>query len=172
MSGTDRPAIDPSRLNARAQEHFVAEPLGDGWFSWNLRDDTRFNTLLEPLSVRLEPPTADGRPVARLRMVPQRQHSNLGNNVHGAVTLGLIDIALFACSHQFGVFNAGPAVTLDLSTQFVGAGRIDEPLDAVTELVRETGRLVFLRGLLVQGAGDSHLVASFAGTIRKPSAPR
>lgn len=151
----------------------MAEPLEDGWISWNLRDDTRFNALLEPLSVRLEHPTADGRPVARLRMLPGRQHSNLGNAVHGAVSLGLIDIALFASSHQFGVFGAsGPAVTLDLSTQFVGAGRIDEPLDAVTELVRETGRLVFLRGLLVQGPGDSHLVASFAGTIRKPSPAR
>jgi len=60
-------------------------------------------------------------------------------------------------------------VTLDLSTQFVGAGRVGEPLDAVVELVRETGRLIFLRGLVVQGEGDSHIVLSFAGTIRKAS---
>lgn len=150
----------------RAGTHFVSAPLADGWVSWNLADPTRFNALLEPLSVRRVADLPDGRPVARVRMLPTRQHSNLGDHVHGAVTLGFIDIALFAASHQFGVMGAGPAVTLDLSTQFVGAGRIGEPLDAVTELVRETGRLVFLRGLVVQG---DTMVASFAGTIRKPS---
>src|SRR3546814_5401707 len=69
-----------------------------------------------PLTVRAEPPTADGRPCARVRMIPERKHSNLGDNVHGAVTLALVDIALFAASHQFGSLNAGHSVTLDLST--------------------------------------------------------
>ena len=102
-------------------------------------------------------------------MLPTRKHSNLGDNVHGAVTLALVDIALFAASHQFGSLEAGHSVTLDLSTQFVGGGRLDEPLDAVVEQVRETGRLIFLRGLVVQGPGDEHIVLSFAGTIRKAS---
>jgi acyl-coenzyme A thioesterase PaaI-like protein len=153
----------------RRAEHFDGQAQQDGWLSWNLNDRTRFNAFLEPLSVRREPPTADGRPVARVRMHPVRKHSNLGNNVHGAVTLALVDVALFAASHQFGSLNAGFSVTLDLSSQFVGAGRVDEPMDAVVELVRETGRLVFLRGLVVQGADDSHIVLSFAGTIRKAS---
>src|SRR3546814_9914088 len=63
-----------------------------------------------PLTVRAEPPTADGRPCARVRMIPERKHSNLGDNVHGAVTLALVDIALFAASHQFGSLNAGHSV--------------------------------------------------------------
>ncbi|WP_052071805.1 PaaI family thioesterase [Sphingopyxis sp. MWB1] len=157
----DRPE-EPKR-----RDNFSAELLGDGWVSWNLKDPSRFNALIEPLSVRLETPTPDGRPRARVRMVPERQHSNLGDNVHGAVSLALVDVALFAASHQFGSLDAGHSVTLDLSTQFVGAGRVGEPLDAVVELVRETGRLVFLRGLVVQGADDAHIVLSFAGTIRK-----
>lgn len=151
---------------------FSAEDEGDGWLSWNLKDSSRFNSFIEPLSVRVEPPTPDGRPCARVRMIPQRQHSNLGDNVHGAVTLALVDIALFAASHQFGSLNAGHSVTLDLSTQFVGAGRLGEPLDAVVELVRETGRLIFLRGLVVQGERDEHIVLTFAGTIRKASKDR
>ncbi len=146
--------------------HFSSAELGDGWVSWNLNDPTRFNALIEPLAVRREADTPDGRPVARVRMQPERQHSNLGDNVHGAALLSLMDVALFAAANQFGVIGAGPAVTLDLSAQFVGAGRIGEPLDAVTELVRETGRLAFLRGLIVQGDA---VVASFSGTIRKPS---
>ena len=46
------------------------------------------------------------RPQARVRMIPERKHSNLGDNVHGAVTLALVDIALFAASHQFGSLDA------------------------------------------------------------------
>lgn len=153
----------------RRAGHFSAEAQGDGWISWNLRDPSRFNAFIEPLFVRVEAPTPDGRPCARVRMHPTRQHSNLGDNVHGAVTLALVDIALFAASHQFGSLEAGHSVTLDLSTQFVGGGRLDEPLDAVVELVRETGRLIFLRGLVVQGDSDSHIVLTFAGTIRKAS---
>jgi len=156
----------------KRRDHFSAETLEDGWLSWNLRDPSRFNSFIEPLSVRTEPATSDGRPCARVRMLPTRKHSNLGDNVHGAVTLALVDIALFAASHQFGSLNAGHSVTLDLSTQFVGAGRVGEPLDAVVELVRETGRLIFLRGLVVQGPDDEHIVLTFAGTIRKASKDR
>ena len=153
----------------RRRDNFSAEELEGGWTSWNLKDPSRFNAFIEPLAVRPERPTEDGRPRARVRMHPERKHSNLGDNVHGAVTLALVDIALFAASHQFGSLDAGHSVTLDLSTQFVGAGRIGEPLDAVVELVRETGRLIFLRGLVVQGEGDGHIVLTFAGTIRKAS---
>ncbi|NJS15082.1 MAG: PaaI family thioesterase [Sphingopyxis sp.] len=152
---------------ARRPEHFDGVTRNDGWISWNLNDQTRFNSFLEPLSVRREAPTPDGRPVARVRMHPERKHSNLGDHVHGAVTLALIDVGLFAAAHQFGSLNAGFSVTLDLNTQFVGGGQLGEPLDAMVELVRETGRLVFLRGMVVQGADDGHIVAAFSGTIRK-----
>ena len=153
----------------KRRENFSAEELTDGWISWNLKDKDRFNAFIEPLAVRSENPTGDGRPCARVRMHPERRHSNLGDNVHGAVSLALVDVALFSASHQFGSLEAGHSVTLDLSTQFVGAGRVGEPLDAIVELVRETGRLIFLRGLVVQGEGDSHIVLTFAGTIRKAS---
>jgi len=161
--------VNDSIEEPKRRENFSAEALDGGWVSWNLMDPSRFNAFIEPLSVRVEPPTSDGRPRARVRMLPERKHSNLGDNVHGAVTLGLVDIALFAASHQFGSLDAGHSVTLDLSTQFVGAGRVGEPLDALVELVRETGRLIFLRGLVVQGEDDAHIVLSFAGTIRKAS---
>lgn len=156
----------------RPAENFDAQAEGDGWLSWNLTDKSRFNAYIEPLSVRTETPTPDGRPRARIRMHPVRKHSNLGDAVHGAVTLALIDVSLFAASHQFGSLNAGFSVTLDLSTQFIGGGRLGEPLDCVVEQVRETGRLIFLRGMVVQGEGDRHIVAAFSGTIRKASKDR
>ncbi|QIQ88095.1 MAG: PaaI family thioesterase [Erythrobacter sp.] len=100
----------------------------------------------------------------RLRMFPERRHTNLGDNIHGAATLGLIDIALFATMHLVGHGDAGPSVTVELSTQFVGAGDPERPLDAVTEIVRETGRMLFLRGQAVQG---DDVVASYSGIVRK-----
>ena len=142
---------------------FTDEPSPDhpGWRTWNLADPSRFNALLGDLLYRVEETRV------RVRMMPARRHSNLGDNVHGGALLGFIDVALFAAARGFGVLSAGRAVTLDLSTQFIGGGRLGEPLDAEVELLRETGRLLFLRGLVLQGGTK---VAAFAGTIRKPSA--
>jgi acyl-coenzyme A thioesterase PaaI-like protein len=94
------------------------------------------------------------------------RHSNLRDAVHGGVTLGFIDVAMFGASRMFGLIEAGAAVTLDLSVQFIGAGVIGEPLEAEVELLKETGRLLFMRGIVSQGESR---VAAFSGTIRKPS---
>jgi acyl-coenzyme A thioesterase PaaI-like protein len=91
----------------------------------------------------------------------------LMNNLHGGLTLSLIDVALFSSSRMFGLIEAGTAVTLDLSVQFIGAGRANVPIDAVTELLKETRRLLFLRGIVEQ---EGEMVSAYSGTIRKPSA--
>jgi uncharacterized protein (TIGR00369 family) len=136
------------------------DPANPGWHHWNLKDATLFNgAVMGKLISRVDP---DGK--ARLRMFPERRHTNLQGVIHGAVTLALIDIALFATMHRIGTGNAGPSVTLELSTQFVGAGDARRPLDAVSEIVRETGKLVFIRGMVVQ---DEDTVASFSGIVRK-----
>jgi uncharacterized protein (TIGR00369 family) len=135
-------------------------PANPGWHRWDLKDETLFNgAMMGKLITRVDD---DGK--ARLRMFPERRHMNLQGVIHGAVTLALIDIALFVTMHRIGTGNAGPSVTLELSTQFVGAGDPGRPLDAVTEIVRETGKLVFIRGMVVQ-VDDT--VASFSGIVRK-----
>ena len=137
------------------------DPDNPGWRHWNLKDDTLFNgAVMGKLITRVD----DDGQHSRLRMVPQRRHENLQGIIHGAVTLSLIDISLFTTMHTLGSGEAGPSVTLELSTQFVGAGRMDRPLDAVTQIVRETGSLVFVRGLVVQ---EDHTVASFSGIVKK-----
>lgn len=141
-----------------------ADPDHPGWLRWSLSESDRFNSVLGPMRARVE---EDGS--VRVRIVPGRLQSNLGDAVHGGATLAFIDVALFAAARLFGLIEAGTAVTLNLDTQFIGAGRIGEPLDAVVELLRETGRLLFLRGLVVQG---DHRVAAFSATIRKPSPGR
>ncbi len=143
---------------------FVSEPDPDhpGWLSWRLADDTRFNAqVLGKMIVR---PEGEGK--ARLRMFPEHKHTNLADNLHGGTILSFIDVSLFGGARVFGLIEAGTAVTLDLSVQFIGAGKVGVPLDAEVELLRETGRLLFLRGLVVQ---SEERIAAFAGTIRKPT---
>ncbi len=136
-------------------------PDHPGWFTWNLRDQTRFNAVvMGEMIVRTEDEKC------RLRMFPERKHTNLQEMIHGAATLSLIDISLFAAMRTLTTGEPGPAVTLELSTQFIGAGKVDEPLDAVVWIVRETGRLLFLRGDVEQG---EHKVAAYSGIVRKAS---
>ena len=135
------------------------DPENPGWHHWNLKDETLFNgAVMGKLITRKEGDKC------RLRMFPERKHQNLQGVIHGAVTLGLIDISLFTTMHVVGSGNAGPSVTLELSTQFVGGGDPKRPLDALTEIMRETGKLVFVRGTVVQ---DDDIVASYSGIIRK-----
>ena len=128
--------------------------------TWALSDPTRFNSFLGPFLLKVEGGTA------RVRMTPRHEHSNLSNHLHGGALLAFIDIALFAASRGFGLIEAGTAVTLDLSVQFIGGGKIGGAIEAQVEVLRETGRLLFLRGLVVQ---DDATIAGFSRTIRKPT---
>ncbi len=139
------------------------DPELPGWKRWQFRDTTRYNAFIEPLHVRVE------GDIARVRMLPRHEHSNMRGHVHGGALLGFMDVALFAASRGFGVLGAGGAVTLDLSAQFIGGGMIDVAMEARIELLRETGRMLFLRGLVVQD--DVPTIASFTGTLRKSTPP-
>ena len=141
---------------------YADDPENPGWKIWQATDPSRFNSLLGQLTVKL-----DGE-IARVRMTPERRHSNLRDHMHGGALLGFIDMAMFAACRGFGVLTAGAAVTLDLSTQFIGGAAIGAPVEAQVELLRETGRMLFVRGVVVQG---DERVAAFSGTLRKSSPP-
>jgi acyl-coenzyme A thioesterase PaaI-like protein len=140
---------------------FGDDPDNPGWSRWAISDTTRFNSLFGPLSVKID----EG--IARVRFTPEHIHTNLRGHVHGGALLGFIDMAMFAAGRSFGVLSAGTAATLDLTTQFIAGAPLGEGVvEARVELLRETGRLLFLRGLVVQGEA---IIVSFTGTIRKPS---
>jgi len=146
--------------------NFVCEPDPDnpGWLRWRIADASRFNEAVLGKQIA----RAEGENSCRLRMFPQDPlHTNSAGRVHGAITLGLIDVSLFVAMYVLRGVDAGRSVTVDLTSQFIGAGDATRPLDSVVEVLRETYRLAFLRGLVVQ---DDDIVASFTGTIRKPSA--
>ncbi|HEX8301253.1 PaaI family thioesterase [Sphingomonas sp.] len=144
------------------QHRFVYEddPELSGWKRWSLSDTTRFNSLFGPFSVLV----ADG--LARVRFTPQHAHSNLRGDVHGGALLGFMDMALFAAGRSYGVLTAGTAATLDLSAQFIAGAPVSAgAVEARVELLRQTRRFLFMRGLIVQGEAT---IASFSGTVRKP----
>lgn len=134
------------------------DPDHPGWWSWAAKTDDRFNAVIGKLLVR-----ADGPGRASCRMFPEGRHSNLGNMVHGGAILTFIDMALFAGGRLAGA-EVSRGVTLDLNTRFLAPGRIGVPLDAEVELLRETGRLIFLQGKVVQ---EGETVAAFSGALRK-----
>jgi acyl-coenzyme A thioesterase PaaI-like protein len=149
-------------IRVAAEFGFDPVPGEDGWFVWGPRANGHFNTLYDPIQVR---PLGDGRAI--VRFMPQKVLTSANGTMHGGGLLGFIDIALFAGARGCGILGSGWAVTLDLSTQFLGPARHGIAIDAEVELLRETGRLLFLRGLVTQ-EGES--VASFSATVRKSSA--
>jgi uncharacterized protein (TIGR00369 family) len=133
-----------------------------GWFAWNLKDPSRFNgQVFGRLLVRRD---ENGR--GCLRLLTEHRHTNLADHLHGGLLLALSDVAVFVIAYLDNPAANGPAVTLDLSMQFLGPGTPGIACDAVGEVLKETGRLVFVRGVIEQQGAK---VAAFSGTLRKLS---
>ncbi|WOE76262.1 PaaI family thioesterase [Alterisphingorhabdus coralli] len=146
---------------------FISEPVPDqpGWSTWTPRDKDNYNAFLGVMHKRVG---GDGFPdtLARVRMFPQKRHRNLQDVVHGGTMMGFIDCALFGAMRALKIGQAGPSVTVEMQTYFVGPARMDAPLEARVEVVRETGSMLFMNGVVVQGEEDSK-AASFSAIIKK-----
>ena len=141
---------------------FTIEPSPDhpGWLAFVAPTVGGFNQrVLGPIRVRRED---DGK--ARVQITPAAHHANVMDGVHGGALLGFIDMSLFAGLLVLTGRDPSQGVTLDLTNQFLAAARLDRPIDAVVEILRETGRLVFLRGMVEQ---DGAAVTAFQATVRK-----
>ena len=146
-----------------AAKPFTLRPIpGEpDWDEWLHGDTGLFNeAVIGPVRARREGNTSIAR------MIPARRHLNEIGTIHGGATVGFIDVALFVGIRVLLDADPTSTLTLDLATQFIGAGSGDEPLDAHVEILRETGRMVFLRGTVEQSHG---IVAGFSATVRKPS---
>ena len=142
------------------------DPDHPGWWTWDIGEGPyaeRYNSTLGKLIVR-----ADGPGRGLCRMFPEDRHLNLHDIVHGGAVATFVDLALFAGGALAGADVIG-AVTLDMNIQYLGQARAGSPLEAEVELLRETGRLAFLRGRVVQ---SGEIVAAFSGALRKAPKPR
>jgi acyl-coenzyme A thioesterase PaaI-like protein len=138
---------------------FTPDPDNPGWLVRPASDTDRFVDIFGTMRVRVE---ADGK--ARCRVDLQPRHLNIIDTVHGGFLLALIDQMLFVGPALLGISGAAGGMTLDLASQFFGAVTIGKPLDIVIEILRETGRFVFVRGLIEQ---DGVAAVAFTGKILK-----
>jgi len=133
-----------------------------GWHRWHREPDGRFASLLGDFYFR---PGADG---VECRMATDRRHSNGLGYLHGGFIMSFIDMAMFA--FIVSQLEKSAAVTLSCATDFLSAGKVGDPIEAHGEILKETGKMLFVRGLVTQGGQN---VASFTGTMRKvPRLPR
>lgn len=142
--------------------HYDADPENPGWRIWGPRGGGVFNAHYNPIRVQVEAP---GR--ARVRCFAGEHLTSATGYLHGGATAGFIDIALFAGARGCGLEREDLAVTLDLTIQYLAPGLSGQNLDAVVDLVRETKRIAFVRGVVEQESGP---IASFMATIRKGAA--
>ena len=132
-----------------------------GWTRWRREPDGRFAAMLGDFYFR----EAAGGGV-ECRMETDRRHSNGMGYIHGGCIMSFIDMAMFG--FIFRQLEKGAAVTLSCATDFLSAGIVGQPIEASGEILKETGKMLFVRGLVTQGGV---IVASFTGTMRKVPRP-
>lgn len=134
----------------------IAEGPLAGWTRWRQTDEGRFSDLIGTIYFRRR---EDGS--TEVRAETGRQHSNMQDRLHGGYVMAFIDQALFAIAAPYLVTQR--AVTLTCNTEFLGAGAPGADIRASGEVTRETGKLLFLRGMVEQDGP----IASFSGVLRK-----
>lgn len=146
----------------------MAELLADGpWAGWFRHVDDEpdtFHSIIGPSFSRPEGPgratvAVDTRPVHRNRLGP----------LHGGFIAAVADHVGFAALNVLGRSEQMRGLTIDLHVQFLGGGRVGPPLFADVEILKETGRLFFVRMIFQQ---EDAPVASCTATFRKPSESR
>lgn len=141
----------------------MAEHVEDGpWAGWLRYDDVEPDTFLSvfgPSYARRE-----GGNRATVAVETRPLHRNRIGALHGGFIAAVADHVGFAALNAMGRPEQLNGVTIDLSVQFMGAGRPGKPLYADVEILRETGRLFFVRMTFTQ---DGDPVAAATATFRK-----
>ena len=134
-----------------------------GWTRWRREPDGRFTSMLGDFYFR-----ADAGGAVECRMATDRRHTNGLGYLHGGFIMSFIDMAMFA--FIFRQLENNAAVTLSCATDFLSAGIVGKHIEASGEILKETGKMLFVRGLVTQ---EGEKIASFTSTMRKvPRLPR
>jgi acyl-coenzyme A thioesterase 13 len=143
--------------NAYGTAHTLSEGPFAGWISWGMGQDP-YETLVGPFAYRVnDDQTLD------IAFQPEHRHLNGAGAIHGGCLMSFADFALFAIAHHS--LKAGVmAVTLTCNSEFLGAGDTEGFVIAEGEVLKETGSLIFVRGVLKQRAKP---IVAFSGTLKK-----
>jgi acyl-coenzyme A thioesterase PaaI-like protein len=129
-----------------------------GWKAWHARPEGRFVDGLGDVFYRSE---GEGVLAA---IETARKHANGLGFLHGGFLMAFVDVTMFATIRHMLDQSAG--VTLQCSTDFIGAGTVGKVLEGRGHIVKETGKMVWVSGTLTQDEG-AHLVCQWHGLLRK-----
>ncbi|MDX3900295.1 MAG: PaaI family thioesterase [Sphingobium sp.] len=144
----------------------VAQTEGQ-WAGWAAWSDPHPDTFLQAIGRGYLRSDAPAR--AQVALETRPSHRNRLDSLHGGFIAAFADHAYFGALWAMGHRAQVNGVTIDLSMQFLGSGRVGPVLLADVDLLRETGRLMFLRMLISQ---EGEPVAASTATIRKVTMPR
>ncbi|MBZ6378179.1 hypothetical protein B5C34_01145 [Pacificimonas flava] len=147
----------------RTKRRTLVETEGpfEGWTRWHAENYNRFSDLIGPSWFKWDGGgIGEGKVVCRIPT--EQRHANWQDYLHGGFLMAFIDQVLFAVAMPS--LREHSAVTLTCNTEFVGGGKVGTPLDGSGEIVKETGKTIFIRGELYQ---PDNLICAFSGVLRK-----
>ena len=153
-----------ARQRRQLSEYFYPDPDEPDWYRWTPEASSSFAGLYGLVRVLQKGP---GR--ARVKITPDPHLNSSTGAIHGGAIAGYVDIAIFAGSVGSGVAMPDGAGTVELSVHYLTQAFLGQPLEAEVEVLRDGGRLVFVRGTIEQGEA---LIASYTALIRKNSPPK
>lgn len=144
------------------------QPLTEGkWAGWAAWSDPHPDTFLQAIGRGYLKAVSPGK--AHVALETRSSHRNRLDTLHGGMIAAFADHAFFGGLWAMGFEHQINGVTIDLSLQYLGAGKVGPDLLAEVELLRETGRLFFLRMLITQ---EGEPVAAATATLRKAPKPQ
>ena len=130
----------------------------DGPFAgWHQSENDPFEDVNGPLYYRED---ADGR--WRCAFRAEQRHCNGMGSVHGGMLMTFADFAMFHIARP--QLEGIAAVTVSMNTELTAAAEEGELIEATGDVLHETGRMLFVRGIVF--TGERNLLA-FSGVLRK-----
>jgi acyl-coenzyme A thioesterase PaaI-like protein len=130
------------------------------WAGWHRPDTDPFELHAGPFYCRR---TADGSRLAAFRA--SRQHLNMLKSVHGGCLMAFADFSLFWIAHD-ELAGIG-AVTASFNSEFLDAAKEGELIESSGEVLRATGSMIFVRGLITS---ERRALLGFSAILKKTRA--
>lgn len=147
---------DPAEGLALPEDPLLAQ---QGWRLLHPPAGRGYDSRLPPLLIRRGKPGE-----AEARIETGAAGANSAGGLHGGFLASIAEVTLFLPLFLHGRVSSIGAATIDLSVQYLTAGTVDAPVEAHIQLLQETGRLGFVRGMLSQREKP---ICAYSGTVRK-----
>jgi uncharacterized protein (TIGR00369 family) len=127
------------------------------WAGWRRPDTDPFELHAGPFYCRQ---LSDASRQCAFRV--SHHHLNLFKSVHGGCLMAFADFALFWIAHN-ELQDTG-AVTASFSSEFLDIAREGDLIEASGEVLRSTGSMIFVRGLI---SSERRPLLSFSAILKK-----